>query len=378
MPRESYNVRTLRTKALASLRNGVTAFNSLDEVGRITAVLLSFQHAFEMLLKAALESKKINVFEKRSGKSISLEAAVRQCQQAEGIKLSDEEAGTIRALDALRDAEQHWYVVVDEGLLYLYVRAAVTLFDDLLSRVFGEHLADHLPVRVVPISAEPPQSLDLLVDREYRRVADLLKPGRRASADAKARIRALLATEALADQDVAEVSESDVQRVSKGIRAGKSRAQVFPKLTGYSTDVAGSGITVEVRMVKSGGLPVTYAENPELEPAAIRTVDLEKKFHMGIYDLADRAAVPRGKALALRRHLGLDANDDYYSHRFVFGSTKHLRYSDNALKAIMEAKAQVDMDRVWSAHRTIPKNMKDSPRPPCDQPGCVCAPTEAR
>lgn len=370
MPRESYNVRTLRAKALESFRTGVTSFNSLDEDGRMTTVLLSFQHAFEMLVKAALEAKKVPAFDKRSGKSISLEGAIRQCQQTEGIKLTDEEAGTIRALDALRDAQQHWHVIVDEGLLYLNVRAAVTLFDDLLHRVFGERLANHVPARVLPISAEPPQGLDLLVDREYGRIAELLKPGRRASAEAAARIRALLATEALADPDAAEVSETDVRRVARGVRDGKARTQVFPKLTGYSTDVSGDGLTVEVRIVKSGGLPVTYSNDPSHEPAAIRTVDLVKKFYMGPYDLADKSAVPRGKAVALRRHLGLDANDDHFSHRFVFGNTKHLRYSDNALKAMKDARAVVDLERAWAAHRTLPSNARGT-LPRCDQPGCV-------
>lgn len=54
-----------------------------------------------MLLKAALEAKKVPVFDKRSGKSISLESAIRKCQQAEGIKLSDEEAGSIRCAGLL-------------------------------------------------------------------------------------------------------------------------------------------------------------------------------------------------------------------------------------------------------------------------------------
>ena len=141
--------------------------------------MLSFQHAFEMLLKAILDAKKVSVFDKKSQRSISLESAIRLCQQLDGVKLSDEEAGTIRVLDSLRDAEQHWHIVVDEGLLYLDVRAGVTLFDALLTRAFGERLADHLPIRVLPISAEPPRSLDLLVDREFQRIADLLKPGRR-------------------------------------------------------------------------------------------------------------------------------------------------------------------------------------------------------
>ncbi|MBN7507251.1 hypothetical protein I3U86_20830, partial [Mycobacteroides abscessus subsp. massiliense] len=228
----------LRSKALTSLRTGIAAFNGLDDDGRVTTVLLSVQHAFEMLLKVILVAKKDKtVFDKRSQQSISLEGAIRRCQQWEGAKLSDAEAGTIRTLDALRDAEQYWHLVVDDGLLYLNIRAAVTLFDDLLGRVFDQRLGELLPARVVPVSSEPPQSLDLLVDREYQRIAELLKPGRRATGEGMARIRSLLATEALADPDAAEISEADVRRVARGIREGKLREQVFPKLSGLTTDI---------------------------------------------------------------------------------------------------------------------------------------------
>jgi hypothetical protein len=323
-----------------------------------------------MLLKAILEARKKPVFDKWSQKSISLDRAIRLCQQEPGVNLSEDEAGTIRVLDALRDAEQHWHLVVDEGLHFLNVRAGITLFDDLLRRVFGERLADHLPTRVLPISAEPPQTLDLLVDREYRRIAALLEPGRRASAEARARIRALLASEALRDSAAAEVSEADVRRVARGVREGKSREQVFPKLCGISCILAGAGLTVEVRMVKKGGLPVTYTSDPNADASAFRTVDLEKKFYMGPHDLADKCGVSRNKAMALRRHLGLDANDDHYSHRFVFGRTKLLRYSDNAWRAMKDALATVDLDRIWESHRTLAANRKGQTLPPCDQPGC--------
>jgi hypothetical protein len=108
MPKESYDIRVLRSKAVASLRTGVTVFNGSEDDGRVTTVLLSVQHAFEKLLKAILVAKKDKtVFDERSQLSISLEGAIRRCQQWEGVKLSDAEAGTIRTLDALRDAEQH-------------------------------------------------------------------------------------------------------------------------------------------------------------------------------------------------------------------------------------------------------------------------------
>ena len=127
---------------------------------------------------------------------------------------------------------------------------------------------------------------------------------------------------------------------------------------------------MEVRIVKSGGLPVTYTDDPDADTAAIRTVDLEKKFHMGPYDLADKAGVDRTRAVALRRHLGLDNDDDHFSHLFQFGGTKHRRYSNNALAAMREAIKTVDLDKVWSSHRTVPSNAR-TPAPPCDQPGCA-------
>ena len=46
--------RVLRKKALSSLTNATTAVNSPVEDGWVTQVLLSLQHSFEMLIKAAL------------------------------------------------------------------------------------------------------------------------------------------------------------------------------------------------------------------------------------------------------------------------------------------------------------------------------------
>ncbi|MFD7545523.1 DUF3644 domain-containing protein [Pseudarthrobacter sp. NPDC059871] len=369
MARMSANVRELKRKSLSSLRAAVTAFNSLGTDGRTTAVLLNLQHAFEMLLKASLDSAKVTVFDKRSEKSISFEAAIRKCQETPGIKVSDGDAGTMRVIDAWRDAEQHWYATVDEGLMYLHVRAAITLYDELLHKVFGERLGDHLPARVLPISAEPPQDFQILVDREYKRIEELLHPNRRGKAEAHSRIRALLAMESHTDPDAAEIREADVRRVERGVRAGRPRTQVFPKLSTVGSNVSGQGLTVEVKLVRTGGLPVTYVSaGSDVEPSAIRTVDLEKKFYMGPYDLADKSGIDRTRATAVRRHLNLDSNDDVHSHRFVFGSTSLMRYSDNALRKMKEAKDSLNLAELWNAHRTPPKGRKLAP---CSQPGCM-------
>lgn len=361
-----HDARALKKKALSSMRAAMTAFNSPHDDGRVTAVLLHLQHAFEMLLKGALVQGGTAVFDKNSGRSISFEQAVRQCQQLAGLKLTDEQAGTLRAIDAMRDDEQHWLTEVDEGLMYLHARACVTLFDDMLHKVFGERLADHLPLRVLPISVQAPQDFVTLVDREYSNIAELLKPGRRARSAARARIRALLAMEAHVHPD-AQVSITDVNRVEKGVRAGKSRDQVFPRLGQVAASVSGQGLEVQVRFVKHDGLPVRLVTNNAVDAAAFREVDLQKKYHRPPKELARSVGISTARGTALRAHLGIDHDDDC-RHVFVFGSQKHTRYSDNAFTRLRSAVATLDMKAVWTAHAPRPAGKT---APPCTQPDCA-------
>lgn len=359
------SARILKRKAVFSLRSAVGAFNGLNDDGRVTSVLLHLQHAFEMLLKASLNQKQITLFDKKTGRSIGFEAVIRQAQQTTGIKLTDEEAGTLRTIDAMRDDEQHWYNEVDEGILYVHVRAAVTLFDDLLFRVFGDRLAEHLPSRVLPISTEPPQDFDLLVDREYAKVAELLKPGRRAGAEARARIRTLLAMEAHTEPET-KVSDKDVTRVEKGIREGKARDVVFPRLSGIAAAVTGSGVEVQVRFTKKDGLPVTFVADGA-DAAAVRTVDLQNKYHRSAFEMADDLGLSRPKAHALRAHLGID-DDPNLTHTFNFGSQHPVRYSDHAFNKMKDASETLDMDAIWAAHRAVAKNVHLEV---CTQPDCA-------
>jgi len=75
------DARVLKRKSLSSMRAAMTAFNSPHDDGRVTAVLLHLQHAFEMLLKASLVQGGRSVFDKRTGRSVSFEVAIRMCQQ---------------------------------------------------------------------------------------------------------------------------------------------------------------------------------------------------------------------------------------------------------------------------------------------------------
>jgi hypothetical protein len=341
--------RLLRSKAVASLRHAATSFNSFENQGRVTTTVLHFQHAFEMLLKAALANRRVRLFDPRSGKSIGFEKCVNLGR--EHLGLSEEAAGTLRALGALRDDEQHYLGSEDEGLLYVHARAAVTLFDDILQSEFTEALADYLPARVLPISTEAPGDFDLLIDRQFTQVADLLAPGRRRRPEARGKIRMLLAMEAHVAEDVF-VSERDVSRVERAIKEGKTRPQVFPRLENLTTHTEGTGLTVTVRFAKKEGVPVRFvAADDPAEAAAVREVDLQRKYHFSKQALAEALNLTGPKATALRRFLGID-DDPSCVHEFVFGKSRHAAYSDNAFQRMRDALAgDLTMDEVWERNR---------------------------
>lgn len=330
--------RTLKDKALCSLRRAVTAFNSCDEDGRTTSVLLHMQHAAEMLLKAILVQKGVKVFDRTKQTSIGFEKCVNLCSQH--ARLTQEEAGLLRVVDRLRDAEQHWLIVVPEDVLYLHARGFVTTFDDLLNRTLNDALAEHLPSRVLPVSTQPPIGFDLLVDREFNQVKELLQPGRRQRDEARGRIRTLLAMESHVAEGV-EISEADIDRVEKAIRAGKPRDEVFPRLATLDTQVSGGGATVAVRFTKKEGegAPVRFiAADDPTEAAAVREVDLQKRFHMSATDLCTKLKLNTHQSFALRRKLGVDA-DPQCMHIFTFGSQKIPRFSNTVLDRMRDALA---------------------------------------
>jgi hypothetical protein len=280
------------------------------------------QRAFEMLLKAALvQTGEKSIFDKQTGRSIGFQKCLNLAATNSVIQLAEADAGTLRAIDAMRDDEQHWYNVVSEQVLYLHARAGVTLFDDLLQRVFSECLATYLPHRVLPLSVDPPNDLALILDEEYSQISSLLQPGRRAGHEARARIRTLLALEAHIEPDT-RVSNKDVARVEKGIRAGASRDQVFPRLDEVSTAIDGAGISLTVHFTKKQGAAVRFVGDDSVRAAAVREVDLQRKYHRSPSQLATSVGLTTNRASALRRHLGID-DDESCTHVFVLGSQRH-------------------------------------------------------
>lgn len=344
----SQETAALKRKALASLRRAVRAFNDYEDDGRVSTVLLHFQHAFEMLLKAGLVQSKQRVMDPKDGRAIGFDKCINLGR--EHLRITDDEAGTLRTIDALRDDEQHWLTTVSEGVLYQHCRAGTTLFEDLLMRIFKESLADYIPRRVLPISSDPPRDIQLLLDDDFTQITQLLAPGKRKRTDARARIRALLALEAHVRED-GIVSKKDVDRVERAVRAGGAREQVFPRLSEIETTLAGEGVEIKVRFVKGDGVPVKYVTpGDNVAAGAIREVDLQKKYHWSKTELAKRLGLSPTKCKALRWRMGIDGDDDC-RHDFMFGSQTYRQYSDNAYTRMRSAlDGAIDIEVIYQLY----------------------------
>jgi diadenosine tetraphosphatase ApaH/serine/threonine PP2A family protein phosphatase len=124
---------------------------------------------------------------------------------------------------------------------------------------------------------------------------------------------------------------------------------------------------VVVRFVKADGLPVRLVKEGDQDVAAIREVDLQKKYHRSATDLAEAVNLTLPKSGALRRHLGIDT-DPACVHTFTFKSQKLTYFSDNAFTRMRDALHEgIDMDAIWASHGA---GKRASPRPPCAQAGC--------
>ena len=299
------DARLLKSKAIASLHRAVNSFDGLDDDGSLTSVLLHAQHAAEMLIKSALQEKNLKIFGPDSGRSVGF----KRCVNLAGahFKLSSEAAGTLRAIGALRDDEQHYLGGDDEGILYVRLRALVTHFDEVLQAQFGESLAEHLPSRMLPISTMPPEGIDVLFDREFTQIQQLSRPNRRRGPETRGKIRTLLAMEAHSTDDV-DVSERDVNLVETGIRAGLARDDVFPRLSTLTSVSDGQGVLLKVHSSrKDEGAPVRHigADDPR-EAAAIREIDIQRKYPHSKSALAQKLKLNTKKAKELRERLKVD------------------------------------------------------------------------
>lgn len=350
----------LLRKACDSLILSIELFNRPHDRGRVSSTLIQLDHAFEMLMKAAILHRGGRIREKRAKETIGFDACVRRSLSDGKIKyLSEEQALVLQAINGLRDAAQHHLLDISEGQLYVHVQSGVTLFRDILKNVFDQDLASHLPTRVLPVSTSPPTDLATLFESEVAEIVKLLKPGRRRRLEALARIRPLAILNATLQGEKGQPSDSDLRRIAKEVSGGRSWGDVFPGVAAVEIVANGTGPSLALRLSNKEGIPVHLV--PEgtsgASVVAVRRVNELDFYSLGAKQLGEKVGLTMPKLLAVVDYLGL-CNELKYYKEIRIGKSKFKRYSQEALDAIRKALEKESAEEIWRKRSAKTKEAK--------------------
>lgn len=342
--------RLLLGKAVDSLILAVELFNRPYDRGRISATLILLDHAFEMLMKAAILHRGGRIREKRGKQTIGFDACVRRSLSDGTIKyLTEDQALVLQTINGLRDAAQHHLLDISENQLYIHVQSGVTLFRDLLKSVFGRDLASYLPTRVLPVSTSPPNDLATLFASEVREVEKLLKPGRRRRLEALSRLRPLAILDATIQGKKEQPSDVDLMRTARQVCEGRRWEEIFPGAAAVDITVDGTGPSISLRLSKKEGIPIQLVPEgtPGASVVAVRRVNELDYYNLGAKQLAEKVGLTLPKLLAVVDYIGLRKDNEYYKE-FKIGSQTHKQYSQKAIEKIREALRLEGIDKIWA------------------------------
>lgn len=356
-------VRLLATKAVDSLVLSVEHYNRPSDRGRVPAVLILLDHAFEMILKASILHRGGSIRQPRAKQTIGFDECVRKAHSDGSIKfLKDEQVLQLQAINSLRDAAQHHLLDISEQHLYLHAQAGLTLFRDLYRFVFQKDLREQLPERVLPISTSPPTDLATLFDHELAEIRKLLKPGGRRRIEATNKLRALaIVDNAFSGQKVQPGSRA-LQDLATQAKGGKSWEDLFPGVAALDLTCTGTGPSLDLRLTKKEGIPVALvpAGTPDAAVIGVKRIDELGFYNLGLRELARHIGLSQPRALALIQHVKLQQDPDCFK-AFQIGSQVLKRYSQHAISKLKTALASVDLDQVWIQNKPqgrVPKNAK--------------------
>jgi hypothetical protein len=348
-------VKILLDKAIASLIISVEHFNRPSDLGRVDAVLILMDHAFEMLLKAAILHKGGRIREPRAKMTIGFDHSVRVGLSDGKVRfLTPEDALLIQTNNGLRDAAQHHLLDISEQHLYIQSQAGLTLFRKLLSEVFGKELGNALPARVLPLCTVVPTDLTTLFDNELSEIKTLLKPGTRHRIEAIAKLRALAIVDAsLAGQHV-QPTQAELTTTANSLRNGTNWHDLFPGVASINIEATGEGPSIALRITKIDGSPISLVKEgtPGASVVAVRRVNELDYYSLGAANLAKKLGLSLFEVVAVISQLALQEDEACYKE-IKIGSQKHKRYSAKALdKIVTSLKTDKIIDIVERYKRT--------------------------
>lgn len=346
-------VKHLYNKAIDSLTLSVELFNRPNDCCRTHGVLIFLDHSFEMLLKASILHKGGKIKEKKAKETIGFSACVRKCFSDSGIQfLSEEEVLTLQTINGFRDAAQHYTLELSEQLFYFQAQSGLTLFRDIVKKVFDIDLKTELPVRVLPLSNTPPMDIQALFNNEVGEIKKLIQPQSRKKLEALEKLRALAIMENSIQGNESQPSDAELKKLTKKIKEGSGWDKVFPGVSTLTFTTNGYGPSLDLRITKQAGIPVTVVPigTPGAAVVAIKRVNELDYYNLTMTDLCSKTKVGQNKLLAAIKELKIQENPDAFK-AITMSSQIHKRYSPLALDILKKELPKLDMDEVWEKNR---------------------------
>jgi hypothetical protein len=335
----------LRSAAIESLTLAVELFNRPVSIARDHGVVIMCAHAFEMLLKAVIYQTRGRLRDPGERDNYGFARCINIAQSDLNAVEADE-ATVLRALKQDRDAAMHDVVSMSEDLLWLHVRSAVTVFDAIHQRAFNEPLSDVFPSRAIPVSAEPPSDIALVVDREVEQIRSMVARGRRQSAEAEAAMRPLLALDGAVTGRDDPPTDSEVRKGLTALRAGQDWRKVLPGVASLEIGAHHDTAKVALQLTKDPkGVPVRRAKaDEEAEALAYREVSPFDRYPIRINDFGSKLGTNSYGGQAIIHALKLREDDDYfYEKKAKAGYVIYSGLSPKALDRAREALASGEL-----------------------------------
>ncbi len=266
--------------------------------------------------------------------------------------LTEEQASTLRAINALRDFAQHHLLDISEHQLYIHVQSRVTLFRKLLMGVFGQELGSYLPTRVLPISTSPPTTIEALFIAEIEEIKRLLHPRQPIGIDALAKLRPLVVLDRTLRGQEFQLSNHQLQRYADDIEKGKDWQEIFVGAAVVELSSSSEGPNLSLTISKKDGVPFQYV--PEGTPGATlvatRRVNELDFYNLGAKQVGENLGLSTNKVVAVVEYLGIRSNPDYYKEIRI-GRSLHKRYSQKVLPVIHNSVNDEGMNKIWDWYK---------------------------
>tara|TARA_R110002049_G_scaffold69023_1_gene178834 strand:+ start:3207 stop:4274 length:1068 start_codon:yes stop_codon:yes gene_type:complete len=348
----------LYCKAVDSLVLSIELFNRPNDVARVHGVLIMMDHSFEMLLKASILQKGGKIKERQATQTIGFESCVRKAFSDGELKfLNEDEVLTLQSLNGLRDAAQHYTLEISEQHLYFQAQSGLTLFRDIVQRVFEIDLKANLPVRVLPLSTTPPTDIHAFFANEISDIKKLLGPNKRKDIEAKEKLRALAIMENAVQGNSTQPTDRELKKTIKILEQGGNFSQLFPGVSTLNFTANGYGPSLDLRISRKEGVPVQVVPegSPGAHVVALKRVNELDYYNLGRDQIAKKVGLTGPKTSAVIYHLNLK-NDGESFKRISVGNVHHERYSQKAIGLIRQAIDETPINDIWEKYKNRGQN----------------------